>query len=61
MFDFLGVISALWIFHNDDQWYTLPKTNMAPENQWDFQGSPIMGPLYGKFPILFPYHSHKNP
>ena len=19
-----------------------------------------MGPLYGKFPILFPYHSHKN-
>ena len=20
-----------------------------------------MGPLYGKFPILFPYHSHKNP
>lgn len=22
--------------------------------QWDFQGPPIMGPLYGKFPILFP-------
>ncbi len=23
-----------------------------------FQGPPIMGPSYGKFPILFPYHSH---
>ena len=30
-------------------------------NQWDFQGPPIMGPPYGKLPILFPYHSHKNP
>ena len=29
--------------------------------QWDFQGPPIMGPPYGKLPILFPYHSHKNP
>ena len=29
--------------------------------QWDFQGSPKMGPPYGKLPILFPYHSHKNP
>ena len=29
--------------------------------QWHFQGPSIMGPLYGKFPILFPYHSHKNP
>ena len=27
--------------------------------QWDFQGPPIMGPL--TVPILFPYHSHKNP
>ncbi len=26
--------------------------------QWDFQGPPIMGPPYGKLPILFPYHSH---
>ena len=26
-----------------------------------FKGPPKMGPLYGKFPILFPYHSHKNP
>ena len=26
-----------------------------------FQGPPVMGPLYGKFPILFPYHSHKDP
>ena len=26
-----------------------------------FRGPPIMGPLYGKFSILFPYHSHKNP
>ena len=26
-----------------------------------FQGPPTMGPSYGKFPILFPYHSHKNP
>ena len=23
-----------------------------------FQGPPIMGPRYGKLPILFPYHSH---
>ena len=30
-------------------------------DQWDFRGPPILGPLYGKFPILFPYHSHKNP
>ncbi len=29
--------------------------------QWDFQGPPIMGPPYGKLPILLPYHSHKNP
>ena len=29
--------------------------------QLDFQGPPITGPLYDKFPILFPYHSHKNP
>ena len=29
--------------------------------QWDFQGPPIMGPPYGKLPILFPYHSHTNP
>ena len=27
-------------------------------NQWDFQGPSIMGPPYGKLPILFPYHSH---
>ena len=30
-------------------------------NQGWFQGPPIMGPPYGKLPILFPYHSHKNP
>ena len=30
----------------------------STNEQWDFQGPPIMGPLYGKFPILFPYHSH---
>ena len=39
----------------------------APENfgskkpavgQGWFQGIPIMGPPYGKLPILFPYHSH---
>ena len=29
-------------------------------NQGWFQG-PILGPLYGRFPIIFPYHSHKNP
>ena len=23
-----------------------------------FQGPPLMGPSYGKLPILFPYHSH---
>ena len=27
-------------------------------NQGKFQGPPIMGPPYGKLPILFPYHSH---
>ena len=26
--------------------------------QWDFQAPPIMGPSYGKLPILFPYHFH---
>ena len=25
--------------------------------QWDFQGPLIMGPPYGKLPILFPYGS----
>ena len=29
--------------------------------QWWFQGPPILGHPYGKLPILFPYHSHKNP
>ena len=23
-------------------------------DQWDFQGPPMMGPPYGKLPILFP-------
>ena len=27
-------------------------------SQWDFQWPPTIGPFYGKFPILFPYHSH---
>ena len=25
-----------------------------PNTQWDFQGPPILGPLYGKFPIPLP-------
>ena len=33
---------------------------MPKEFQWDFQGPPIMGPPYGKLPILLPYHSHKS-
>ena len=28
--------------------------------QWDFRGPPIMGPLYGKFPILFPIRIPKH-
>ena len=31
---------------------------MDPNDQWDFQEAPIMGPPYGKLPILFTYHSH---
>ena len=31
-------------------------------NSMGFSGTPKdMGPPYGKLPILFPYHSHKNP
>ena len=37
-----------------------PHRNTTWYNQWDFQGPPILGPLYGKFLILFPYHSHKQ-
>ena len=40
---------------------SLKLTFLAPENQWDFQGPPMMGPPYGKLPILFPYHSHEIP
>ena len=40
------------------RWFLLVDLSFC---QWDFQGSPIMGPPYGKLPILFPYHSHKNP
>ena len=36
-------------------------TKIVCKFQSDFQGPAIMGPLYGKLPILFPYHSHKNP
>lgn len=38
----------------------LPQTNPTFD-QWDFQEPPIMGPVYGKFPILCPYYSYKNP
>ena len=50
---FIEKTTASWC-HRVDGW-------RRHRNQWDFQGPPIMGPLYGKFPILFPYHSHKNP
>ena len=39
---------------------TTTQRNTTWYNQWDFQGPPILGPLYGKFLILFPYHSHKQ-
>ena len=37
-------------FHGTHRFY--PRLR---KNQGYFQGPPIMGPLYGKFPILFPY------
>ena len=32
--------------------------SVSLQDQGRFQGPPIMGPPYGKLPILFPYHSH---
>ena len=34
---------------------TSRKFGMLTYGQWDFQGPPIIGPAYGKLPILFPY------
>ena len=50
------------VFESLDESKEVGSPWMAKGNcQGWFQGPSIMGPLYGKFPILFPYHSHKNP
>ena len=54
--DFLKIFQTIRIFSS-----FFHDVLLQPYDQWDFQGPPIMGPPYGKLPILFPYHSHKNP
>ena len=43
------------VWEMDDEQPKSPVPIVSSPSQWDFQGPPIMGPPYGKLPILFPY------